>query len=83
MCRYRVPQDYGTVGAAPRENAPGGIKDHTNDLTARPAKRAEQFAVSRIPKIYGAIIGSAGQHALCRVERDAGNPTALPGERVT
>src|SRR6516162_5728686 len=61
---------------------PGRVEDHTDDLAARSAECPKQFAVSRIPEIYSAIIGTAGQHVPCRVEGNAGNGAGLPREGI-
>src|SRR6516225_194641 len=64
------------------QNMPRGVKDHADDLAPRTAKRAKQFAVGRIPKIYSAIIGTAGQHLPRRMEGDTGNAARLPREGI-
>ena len=59
-----VPQDYRPIRARTGQNIPRRVKDYADDLLPRSAERAKQFAVSRVPKIYSAIIGAAAEDFL-------------------
>src|SRR5215472_4218788 len=78
--RYRtieyVPQNHRPVRASTRQCVPRRVENHADDFAARSAEGTKQFAVGRVPKIDGAVVGSAGQQGFRRVEGDAGD---IPG----